>query len=179
MRILHLLILILLLGCARQVPLNGGLKDLQPPQVISSTPADQALNFQGQKIILEFDEYVRQENLLNQLIITPRINGTYKTKVNKNVVTLDFEQPFDSATTYTLNFREGIKDITEGNVPPNMTFVFSTGTYLDSVSISGSVRDLLTQEMLEDITISLYNPDDTINVFNGTPQYLTKTNTEG
>jgi len=175
----YLVLVFLLVACARQVPLTGGLKDLDAPQLVTSQPANKALNFNDQKIVIEFDEYIKQENLLNQLIITPRIEGTYKTKLNKNILTLDFEEPFDSATTYTLNFREGIKDITEGNVPPNLKFVFSTGSYLDSISISGTVRNLLTQETLEDITISLYRPDDTVTVFNGTPQYLAKTDKDG
>jgi len=175
----YLVLVFLLVACARQVPLTGGLKDLDAPQLVTSQPANKALNFNDQKIVIEFDEYIKQENLLNQLIITPRIEGTYKTKLNKNILTLDFEEPFDSATTYTLNFREGIKDITEGNVPPNLKFVFSTGSYLDSISISGTVRNLLTQESLEDITISLYRPDDTVTVFNGTPQYLAKTDKDG
>ncbi len=175
----YLVLVFLLFACARQVPLTGGLKDLDAPKLVTSQPGDNALNFDGQKIVLEFDEYIKQENLLNQLIITPRIKGNYKTKLNKNILTLDFEEPFDSATTYTLNFREGIKDITEGNVPPNLKFVFSTGSYLDSISISGEVRNLLTQEALEDITISLYRPDDTVTVFNGTPQYLAKSDKDG
>ncbi len=175
----YLVLVFLLFACARQVPLTGGLKDLDAPKLVTSQPGDKALNFDGQKIVLEFDEYIKQENLLNQLIITPRIKGNYKTKLNKNILTLDFEEPFDSATTYTLNFREGIKDITEGNVPPNLKFVFSTGSYLDSISISGEVRNLLTQESLEDITISLYRPDDTVTVFNGTPQYLAKSDKDG
>ena len=152
---------------------------MDSPVLTTTIPQNGSLNFEGNEIVLEFDEYVKEENLITQLLITPRIDGTYKTRVNRNRVILSFEEEFDSATTYTLNFREGIKDITEGNVPDNLNFVFSTGDFLDSASISGSVRSLMSKEQQEDITISLYQTEDSITVFNGPPLYSTKTNEQG
>lgn len=173
------LLIIICTACAKQVPLTGGLKDVDPPKIVSTTPSNGSLNFNGQEIVLEFDEYIKEENLRSQLLITPRVTSTYKSRVNRNRITLSFDQPFDSATTYTLNFREGIKDITENNVPDNLTFVFSTGDYLDSISLSGQVRSLMTKEALEDITISLYQTEDTITIFDGPPLYSTKTTKDG
>ncbi len=173
------LLLLICTACAKQVPLTGGLKDLDPPVILTTVPANGSLNFQGQEIVLEFDEYIIEDNLRTQLLITPRTSSTYKSKVNRNKITLSFEEPFDSATTYTLNFREGIKDITESNVPDNLTFVFSTGDFLDSVSVSGKVRSLMTKEPQEDITISMYQVDDSLTIFSGPPLYSTKTLEDG
>ncbi|MDH3709360.1 MAG: Ig-like domain-containing protein [Cyclobacteriaceae bacterium] len=173
------LLLLICTACAKQVPLTGGLKDIDPPVILTTVPANGSLNFQGQEIVLEFDEYIKEDNLRSQLLITPRTSSTYKTKVNRNKITLSFEEPFDSATTYTLNFREGIKDITESNVPDNLTFVFSTGDFLDSVSVSGKVRSLMTLEPQEDITISMYQVDDSLTIFSGPPLYSTKTLKDG
>ncbi len=173
------LLLLICTACAKQVPLTGGLKDTDPPVILTTVPANGSLNFQGQEIVLEFDEYIKEDNLRGQLLITPRTSSTYKSKVNRNKITLSFEEPFDSATTYTLNFREGIKDITESNVPDNLTFVFSTGDFLDSVSVSGKVRSLMTMEPQEDITISMYQVDDSLTIFSGPPLYSTKTLKDG
>ncbi len=166
-------------ACANPIPPTGGPKDLDPPVLINTIPDNKTLNFNGSQITLEFDEYIKEENLLTQLMITPNLRGIYEYRVNKNRIVLNFEEPFDSATTYTLNFREGIKDITEGNVPPNLKFVFSTGSFLDSASVQGVVRSLMTKELLEDITVSLYNDPDTITIFDGPPRYSTITNEQG
>ncbi len=166
-------------ACANPIPPTGGPKDLDPPVLINTIPDNKTLNFNGSQITLEFDEYIKEENLLTQLMITPSLRGIYEYRVNKNRIVLSFEEPFDSATTYTLNFREGIKDITEGNVPPNLKFVFSTGNFLDSASVQGVVRSLMTKELLEDITVSLYNDPDTITIFDGPPRYSTITNEQG
>lgn len=166
-------------ACANPIPPTGGPKDLDPPVLINTIPDNKTLNFNGSQITLEFDEYIKEENLLTQLMITPNLKGIYEYRVNKNRIVLSFEEPFDSATTYTLNFREGIKDITEGNVPPNLKFVFSTGNFLDSASVQGVVRSLMTKELLEDITVSLFNDPDTITIFDGPPRYSTITNEQG
>jgi len=166
-------------ACANPIPPTGGPKDLDPPVLLHTQPENKTLNFDGSSISMDFSEYIKEENLLTQLMITPNLKSPYKYRVNKNRITLTFEEPFDSATTYTLNFREGIKDITEGNVPPNLKFVFSTGNYLDSAAISGTVRSLMSKELLEDITISLYVDPDTIDLFTGPPRYSTKSDKEG
>ena len=167
------------ISCANPIPPTGGPKDLDPPVLLSTNPENKTLNYQQSTISLEFDEYIKEENLLTQLMITPNIDGTYKYQLSRNRITLTFEEPFDSATTYTLNFREGIKDITEGNVPPNLKFVFSTGDFLDSASVNGTVRSLMTKELLEDISVSLYVDPDTATVFDTPPRYTTLTDENG
>ena len=174
-----LIILVYICACANPIPPTGGPKDLDPPTLINTSPENKTLNFEGSEISLEFDEYIKEENLLTQLMITPNLRGPYTYRVNRNTIILNFEEPFDSATTYTFNFREGIKDITEGNVPPNLKFVLSTGSFLDSASVHGEVRSLMTQEFLEDITISLYKDPDTVTIFDGPPMYSTLTEDDG
>ena len=173
------LLIFIVWACANPIPPTGGPKDLDPPVLIQTVPENKTLNFQGSEIELIFDEYIKEENLLTQLMITPNIKGNYNYKVNRNRIVLSFTEPFDSTTTYTLNFREGIKDITEGNVPPNLKFVFSTGDFLDSASVRGIVRSLLSKKPLDEVTLSLYQYPDTITIFDGPPRYSTQTNEEG
>ena len=172
-------LIFLIYACANPIPPTGGPKDLDPPVLIKTIPENKTLNFSGSDVSMEFDEYIKEENLLTQLMITPNLSDPYDYRVNKNRFVISFKEPFDSATTYTLNFREGIKDITEGNVPPNLKFVFSTGSFLDSASVHGVVRSLMTKEILEDITVSLYNDPDTITLFDGPPRYSTITDEQG
>ncbi len=175
----YFFLVLTMIGCANPIPPTGGPRDLDPPVLLSTNPADKSLNFNELNISLEFDEYIKEENLLTQLLITPSIQGTYKTQLSRNSIRLSFDEPFDSATTYTLNFREGIKDITEGNVPPNLKLVFSTGDFLDSASVNGVVRSLMTKEVLEDISVSLYLDPDTSTIFDTPPRYTTLTDEKG
>jgi len=171
--------ILIIYACANPIPPTGGPKDLDPPILIGTMPENKSLNFEESEIIIEFDEYIKEENLLTQLMITPNLSAPYNYQINRNRITLSFEEPFDSSTTYTFNFREGIIDITEGNVPPNLKFVFSTGNFLDSASVHGEVRSLMTKEALEDITISLYSTVDTVTFLDGPPKYSTLTNEDG
>ncbi|UII28264.1 Ig-like domain-containing protein [Fulvivirga maritima] len=166
-------------SCANQTSPTGGPKDEEPPELVSSNPAQGEVNFKGDEIILEFNEFVKTDNPKEQILITPRVDQEYTFKYKKNRVIIEFEEPLKDSTTYSLTFREGIKDITEGNPTDNLILAFSTGSYLDSLSISGKVTNLMNNTPAKDITVSLYDSQDTVDVFNGPPIYLTKTDEEG
>ncbi|MEO6850421.1 MAG: carboxypeptidase-like regulatory domain-containing protein, partial [Mucilaginibacter sp.] len=61
-------------------------------------------------------------------------------------------------TTYVINFGKAITDVNEGNILPNFTYVFSTGSHIDSLSVSGTVQNILTQEKVKDATVMLFTP---------------------
>lgn len=168
-----------LFACANQTAPTGGPKDEEAPRMILSIPSDQDINFQGSEIVLEFDEYVKLNNPKEQLIISPRIDQEYEFKIRKNRVFITFENALPDSTTFTFNFREAIRDITEGNPPENLKLSFSSGDYLDSLSISGLVTELLTETPAEDYSLLLYDLEDTSTVFEHPPLYFTKTNEDG
>jgi hypothetical protein len=177
----HLTIVIAVIawGCANQTQPTGGPKDENPPILLSSSPENGALNFKGQVIELQFNEMIKEANLQSQLIITPSVNGKFNSKINRNKLQITFEKAFNDSTTYTLNFRESIKDVTESNSVENLVLVFSTGSYLDSLGISGNVITLLTNEPAANYTVAIYSANDTLNIFNSAPLYATQTNTDG
>jgi len=166
-------------SCANKTSPTGGPKDEDPPVLELSVPENKALNYTDQKITLEFDEYIKLNNPKEEIIITPRLLGEYEIKTKKNKVIIQIEDTLLSNTTYTLSFREGIQDLNEGNSPENLQLAFSTGDYLDSLSISGNVYHLLTNAPGKNITISLYDTEDTLDVFNSPPIYFTKSTAKG
>ena len=178
-KIIGFIIIILgyLSSCANQSSPTGGPKDEDPPVLIFSTPEHESLNNSSTTILLQFNEAVKLKNPKEEIIITPRLHGEYNIKSKKRKVTLEIEDTLSSNTTYTFNFREAIQDLNEGNSPPNLQIAFSTGDYLDSLTISGSVHHLLTNESGKNITISLYDATDTLDVFNSPPIYFTKSDT--
>jgi uncharacterized protein (DUF2141 family) len=119
------------------------------------------------------------ENIKKELIITPMTDLEYEFKYKKNSIEITFLNPLEDSTTYTFNFQSAIKDITEGNISSENTFTFSTGTFIDSIYITGSVSELLTNQPLKDITVGLYSVNDTFNLFKGRPMYFTKSDNAG
>jgi uncharacterized protein (DUF2141 family) len=177
--LITIIFLLLLSSCANISAPTGGPKDTIPPKLLSTFPIHKSLNFKGKKVILEFDENIKIENIQNQLIIIPNPEGNYKSKIVKNIVELEFDKPFSENTTYTFNFRDAVKDITEGNKTLDVKLAFSTGEYIDSLSIEGEIKNLLNTKPVDKVVVGLYKATDTTDIFNEKPLYFTITNEEG
>lgn len=167
-----------ILGCARQTSPTGGPKDTIPPILIQSTPKDGQTNFKSRQIELVFDETIALNNAKEELIITPDIRKEYEITAKKNHVVIKFNSELQDTTTYSLKFREAVEDITEKNAPLNLSLAFSTGDYIDSLSISGTVFDPLTSKEIKNATVAIYNQD-TFNILKHKPVYFSKTNDKG
>jgi len=166
-------------SCASIGNPEGGPKDEIPPKLIDSNPKNRSLNVTGQKLEFIFDEEIQIKDINRQLLITPYTNNTYKSSVSKEKITLEFENPLEPNTTYFINFRGAVSDLTEGNKPENLSLTFSTGTYLDSGQVSGNVRDIFTNMPEKNINVVLYPARDTTTIRKHKPFYLTQTDEKG
>lgn len=175
---LLLVLLFIALSCAKQTQPTGGPKDEQPPVLIDSNPKMGSVSFKDSKIELSFSEAVIVDKPKEQILISPSVKG-FETTYRKNKVFLTFSDPLADSTTYNLNFRESIKDITEKNPAQNLTLAFSTGAYLDSLSVSGNTFDLLTSKEINDVTVAVAFATDTFNIFKHKAQFFTKASKEG
>lgn len=181
-QIFGLLIIILLISCAKQSSPLGGPKDEDPPKLLSINPSNESLNVKPTTIELEFDEYIKTETPNKQIIITPRINkDEMEVTTNKNRVTIKLNQDLEDSTTYVFNFQKSIKDITENNIPENLQLVFSTGPKIDSLTVSGKVSFILPQrdKNITDVLVGLYTTEDTTDVLTGSPYYIGQTDSTG
>ncbi len=170
--------ILILIRCASQTTPTGGPKDEDPPILISSNPSNELKNFAGSTIELTFDEYIKLKDPKEEILITPSPGKNTKFIVKKNKLIIDPEMPWQETTTYSINFREGVQDLTEGNPAENLRLAFSTGPTIDSLSIAGSVVEMFSEKTPLKITVALYQSD-TFNIFNHTPIYFTKSNKEG
>lgn len=59
---LFLFLAVCLASCARMGQPDGGWYDEQPPKIVSTSPADQSVNFNGKRVIINFDEYIKIDN---------------------------------------------------------------------------------------------------------------------
>ncbi len=177
--ILFFLISSIVTSCANIIPPSGGPRDSLPPNLITAFPKDSAINVTTKKITLTFDEFVEVKDIAQQVLVNPvqesQPNIDYKLK---NVY-INLKDSLLPNTTYSINFGNSIKDVNEGNVAKNKTFVFSTGKQIHTNSLQGSVivaKDGSIDSTL--IAILNKNMSDTA-VYKTKPQYISKLDGEG
>ncbi len=164
--------------CARQTQPNGGPKDINPPELISSNPVYGQRNFKGTNIELMFDEYIKLKDPNEEILITPTAGPKTKFTVKKNKVMIAPELKWKDSTTYSIAFRNGIQDLNESNPADDLHLAFSTGSTIDSLYLDGSVSESFKEKIPQKITIALYQ-EDTFDIFKHKPTYFTKTNKQG
>lgn len=144
---------LLLFGCATIQAPQGGPKDTQPPKVLSMTPKNQTRNFNSKKIVIEFDEYFNLRDEFKEFSISPDQEKPPILKKKQKRLEVTLQDSLEKNTTYTLNFGKSVVDVNEGNVVKNLSYVFSTGPEIDSLSLSGKVINALTDEAEKEVTV--------------------------
>ncbi|GLB50754.1 Ig-like domain-containing protein [Neptunitalea lumnitzerae] len=179
--LLVVFISVLLTECAKRGTPSGGPKDETPPVLLKATPPLNTTNFKSKEIKLYFDEFVKLNDIQKQLIISPPMdnepNINPSTSASK-VFTITINDTLKANTTYVLNFGQSIADYHEGNPFPFFKYVFSTGDYIDSLTVKGSIRDAYDREAENFVTVMLYPYDENYTdslVFNEKPMYVTNT----
>lgn len=165
--------------CANPGRPTGGPKDTIPPKLISALPVTGTTNFNGDVIELEFSELIKADKLNQELIITPKSDIRYKSIVKRNKLIIRLEDDLQDSTTYNFNFANGVTDITEKTPAVNLSIAFSTGPFIDSMSVQGSVEKLLNQEPGKGYVVSLYLFTDSLDYFTDDPMYFTTANDSG
>ena len=172
--------LLLLTNCAKRGTITGGAKDTIAPKIVNSSPNNFSTNFKGNEIKINFDELIKIKDINKQLIISPPMKkqpivvpqGSASKFISIKI--LDTLQP---NTTYSFNFGQSITDNNEGNPYSQYKYVFSTGSYVDSLTVVGKVKDAFEQNPDNFVSIMLYDAqtftDST--VYKQTPLYVTNT----
>jgi uncharacterized protein (DUF2141 family) len=166
-------------GCANQIAPTGGPKDTLPPVLVMATPRDSSFDFTAKKIVFNFNEYVETQNIQENLIVSPvpKINPVVESKLR--TVTVKIKDTLEPNTTYTFDFGNAIKDINEGNVAKNFTYVFSTGRTIDSFELGGKVLLAETGKADSTLTVMLHRSQDDSAVIKERPRYITRVNAKG
>ncbi len=164
--------------CAQTASPPGGKKDTLAPKIVSTIPLNKSKNYAGKKIELNFNEYINVRSLNQELLITPNV-GTYETRIRPMGLTILLDSNLQKNTTYTFNFRNAIEDVSERNIGKNIKLVFSTGTDIDSLQISGNVKHVETNKKMESVLVGLYPYTDTLRIDRVKPYYFSKTDTSG
>ncbi len=172
---------LLLSSCAQVVAPGGGAKDKIAPKVLKFVPDSAQLSFNSRNILIEFDEYVTLKDLNNQLLISPPLSKTPDVTVKNKTLTIEFDknETLKPNTTYCISFGNSVQDLNENNPIENFQYIFSTGTYIDSLELKGKVQNAFNQSTEKGILAMLYSDLSDSVVYKSQPDYFAKTDKDG
>jgi uncharacterized protein (DUF2141 family) len=174
-------VILLISSCAQIGAPSGGSYDRKPPRVVRYRPDSATLGFKSRSIEITFDEYVQLQELNNQLLISPPLEYTPDITIKKKTlyIVLDKKEVLKPNTTYSISFGNAVKDIRESNALENFRYIFSTGTFIDSLSLGGSVQNAFDHKTEKNLLVMLYSDLSDSAVYKAIPDYFGKTNDVG
>lgn len=179
--ILILIISFIVVNCANRGTPQGGEKDTTPPKIVKSEPENFSTTFKGKEIRVYFNEFIKIKDIQKQLIISPPMKTQPEiTPLGgaSKYITIKIFDTLQPNTTYAFNFGNSISDNNEGNPYPYYRYVFSTGDYIDSLTVNGQIFDALKRKPDTFVSVGLYEVDSTFNdsiVYKEPPKYVTNT----
>ena len=174
-------LLIFVTNCARTGRPEGGPKDEKAPLFVTSIPPYETVKFNKKEIKINFNEYIVLKDLNSQLVVSPPMKNPLLISPQgspSEYIKIEILDTLQPNTTYIFNFGNAVQDNNEGNKLENFKYVFSTGTYIDSLKTSGSVKYAKLFEAPKNINILLYRLDSTFNdsiIYKKKPNYITST----
>lgn len=107
------------------------------------------MNFNKNKIEIEFDEIVQIDKPTEKVIVSPAQKKMPQIRTSGRKVIVELQDSLMPNTTYTIDFSDAITDNNEKNPLYNYSFSFSTGNSIDTLQVGGI---LLNAEDLEPVT---------------------------
>ena len=164
-------------SCAMQGSINGGPTDKNAPYFLQDKciPSSGTTEFKSNEIKLRVNEFYRLNEPTTSIFIVPATVKVIPIAKDREL-TLKLEGDLKDSTTYAIYFNKSIKDIHEGN-DSLLTYVFSTGKFIDSLTYSGKVIDAFKRIPVAKLTMSLI--PDTATTFSQKALYFCTTDQNG
>jgi uncharacterized protein (DUF2141 family) len=166
-------------SCAKTGRPDGGPKDELAPLFITSEPPYETINFSNEEIRLQFNEFIKLKDLNQQLVVSPPLKNplliTPQGTASK-FLKIKILDTLALNTTYIFNFGNAIEDNNENNKLEGFKYVFSTGNYIDSLKLSGTVTNAFSNKEPKTTNIVLYRIDSTFTdsiIYKKKPNYVT------
>ncbi len=163
-------------GCANIVPPSGGPRDSIPPYAVYAKPKDSSTNIAPKEILISFNEYITTNALQEQLIVSPNIKNNPLIDQRLNMLRIRLSDSLNTNTTYSLQFGNALRDVNEGNIAQNYTYVFSTGNQIDTGQLYGKVQ-IAETGLVDSTLIAVLHPiENDSAIYNDKPNYYSRIN---
>lgn len=166
-------------GCANIVPPSGGPRDSIPPYAVYAKPKDSSTKIAPKEILISFNEYITTNSMQEQLIVSPNIKNNPLIDQRLNMLRIRLSDSLDANTTYSLQFGNAVRDVNEGNIAKNFTYVFSTGDHIDTGRLYGKVLIAETGLVDSSLIAVLHLAENDSAIFKDKPTYYTRLNGQG
>ena len=173
------LVLLVLAGCAFEVAPRGGPKDSEAPVLLNSLPKDSSINFKGNHLKFQFDEFIALSNPKDNVLFSPPVKRVKEFYVSGKIMHVLLDDTLRADRTYEVTLANAVKDINEGNILKGEQISFSTGDLRDSLGLSGVVMDYKTNLPVEGLKVTLFEADCDSCFFSVLPLYVSITDKEG
>ena len=170
---------ILFSSCGQIGMPTGGVRDSIAPVLISASPEQNTTNFTANKVTLTFDEYVEVQEIQKNVLISPYQKKNPSINYNLKTITIKFKDTLLPNTTYSIDFGNAIKDVNEGNVYKNFTYLFSTGPVIDSFTLKGKVEMAETGKVDSNMIVLLYRNAADSSIRKNKPDYVARLQADG
>ena len=180
LNIYFLLFLVAIISaCATVVRPSGGLIDTAPPEALSFSPDNWSNNMTKKDIVIRFNEYIVLKDLFKQMVISPQMPSKPIITIKGKKLNIELPDSLKDNTTYTMFFGDAVVDFTEGIPVHNFSYVFSTGDVIDSLHVEGVAVNAFDHGNYEELFVVLYKGNNDSALYNETPYYLTKAESNG
>lgn len=170
---------LLFMACATRVPPNGGAVDKDPPKLVRMSPEQGSTQFIGDRMELEFDEFVELKDAGTGILISPPMAVPPEYVLKGKNLQIRFKEKPEANTTYTITLAKSVTDLTESNPFVEQQLVFSTGPVLDSLRCTGQVLDALSNQAVKDVLVALYTAFDDSIPETTLPRYFARSDEAG
>ncbi len=139
----RLLLLALLVACARIEAPPGGPPDEEGPQLLEMQPASGSLNQPLRPTFrFLFDEYVNRSQVASELRLSPEHPGDFELTWFGRRLKLSLSEALDPNRTYVLELGSGLSDLSGNPMERSLQLAFSTGSRIDSFEFKGRLSGL-------------------------------------
>lgn len=166
-------------GCAQIGAPTGGPRDSIPPRLVSSTPPVNSVSYTGNRITLNFNEYIDVKDVQSNVLVSPYQSNTPAIEFKLKTVSIRLKDSLLPNTTYSIDFGNAIVDNNEGNPLKNFTYVFSTGKQIDSLELEGKVILAETGGSDSTLMVMLYRNAVDSSVLKNKPNYIARPDGSG
>lgn len=149
----------LMVRCANTTTPQGGPRDTLPPVLMVATPENFSTEFATKRVFVEFNEYVQLKDQHKEFFTSPRMKSKPTLSIRGRGVMIDIKDTLLEDQTYVLNFGAALRDNNEGNPLHSFSYVFSTGSSIDSLWMSGYTADAEKSDSISKSYIYFYRAD--------------------
>jgi hypothetical protein len=134
---IYLLMLVSLIvsSCATPIAPTGGEPDRSGPKLLSTSPVTGTVNFSGNEVRFNFEDWVDRASFQRALSIEPGLNLDYDIKWRRKTAIIRLNNPLPDSTTVIFSLDKELRDTRSNRISEPIKIALSTGNVIDQESV--------------------------------------------